>query len=170
VRAYTLKDDGATHNFISTRFVNQHHIPKYDTGCTVQIICAQDNELDVPSRPQQQVELLIELRDKNDKPFRFTDTFQVVPLGRYDMIFGKPWHERFRPLVNYCQNRCVVEHEQQRYYLHGLPRNIHPAPQHLNLLSLQQTRKALRQGDECIICLVRQNDNYREEGSVHTDE
>ena len=79
--AYTLKDDGATNDFISRAFAMKHKFPIVHTGRRAIILSASDCEERTVEKELEQVQLTMDITDCNGKIFRIFRTYTVMELG-----------------------------------------------------------------------------------------
>ena len=100
----------------------------------------------------------------------------VIPLqSRYDMVLGKPWLAAHNPNIDFARNTievrtgekvyCLLADKQEDRPLQGeesLPRNANVVG--MEFMNIQQARKALKRGAECIFVSVKNtNDGQPEE-------
>lgn len=85
-----LKDDGASHNFISQQFLEKHSLKVKKINQQVQIIHPDQNKDTAPIQDCQTCEITLNLQDQYGEIIPFYGEFEVVTLGTYDLILDKP--------------------------------------------------------------------------------
>ena len=100
-----LIDSGSTSNFISTSFINSHHIPTKVTSNQQGVVLA-DGTRQVVNRTAT---VLLELNEsKSNRVHREQLNLLVLPLKSYDIILGLPWLKSNNPNVIWSSGQVVL--------------------------------------------------------------
>ena len=152
--ATALIDSGATHNFVSEQGVNKARIKTVSTGKVLEVTVTD-------GRPISAQETRTEELCCSMDGFRWTDSMTVIPMPNYDMVLGKPWlfDCACYPGIDFVTNsmqfgrsgKTVVCHQETKKDQHTSPAAAVSEAQFLNI---QQARKELKRGAECIIAKV----------------
>ena len=149
-KGMALKDDGASHNFISESFVTKYNLKFKSTGHHIRVITADKDSKSASVQKERQVQCEISIPTKNGL-FTFKETFDITNLGKYDILLGKAWHERFQPVINYRTNACRIGNADL------IAKSTF---NHLPEISAIQVEEALRNEEEVFICLVEDEKEY----------
>ena len=148
-KALILLDSGSTHDFMSADFVHKHNLETQTTGGVFTITLADGTTNRQQHTLTQPVHLVLpDLREEQ--------TFTVFPLSRYDVILGKPWLAKSNPLINYRTNEVKIGDSQPWIAQLALENHLQDEipDVHLNFISGQQARHALRRGDQGFLAYV----------------
>ncbi|NBK25918.1 MAG: hypothetical protein EOM68_28375, partial [Spirochaetia bacterium] len=140
--ATLLVDGAATGDFVSTDFLQRHHLPWTRAPTEQRIQLADKSELPTYVAPRQPI-TIGSFRDLHGN-------FLATPLrGHYDAVLGKPWLARFNPDIDWQSNSMKL---RQYGHVHVLRSTIFPSDKRPStMLSTAQLVKAVKTGCELFL-------------------
>ena len=111
IKMTAMVNSGAMGNFIHPRFVSEHKLATKD--CTLLVINDVNGQLLLCV--DQQVKIRMDIGNHSE-----TLTFNVMPLGKHNIILGLPWLQWHNLMIhwcsgkitfisNYCEECCLVQ-------------------------------------------------------------
>jgi len=137
-----LVDGAATGDFVSTDFLQRHHLPWTRAPTEQRIQLADKSELPTYVAPRQPI-TIGSFRDLHAN-------FLATPLrGHYDVVLGKPWLARFNPDIDWQSNSMKLK---QYGHVHVLRSSTFPSDERPStMLSTAQLVKAVKTGCELFL-------------------
>ena len=140
-----LIDSGATHDFISSKFVKRVMLPTqllpnkskliFGDGSTVQI--AEKTKANLKIQKHQTRRNLI-----------------VAPINNYDIILGQSWLKQVNPRIDWKKKTVTIKKGRLQPIILTANHNSDNAYLNEMLLSTLQVKKALRNDEEMFLCLI----------------
>ena len=142
--ANVLIDCGADRNFISTNFLNRHHIPAIPKT-SPDIVHLANGSL-------QQSALFLPHHTFSLASYTDTASFHATPLEGFDLILGTPWLHRLNPNIDWPSGTLTFHHHGQDHVITPTT----PFPTTPTPLSLHHIRQAARQGGDLYLAQLHQ--------------
>lgn len=156
--ARTLIDSGATHNFISESWVKHAALPtQAPSGKVLSVSLADGTQYTVK-------EVRTAVSDASIAQFSWRESFTVIPMANYDVVLGKPWLTEHNPEIDFATNEIKIRKREVTYCFNakesvdeaaaeasGKPSAAARDTIAAQFMNIQQARKALKNGAECII-------------------
>ena len=101
VESLCLLDNGSSHDFVSADFVSKNSIPVTRTSVDKVMLAGGASSATTSFVSSSALEVVIE-------GHVCARVFQVVNIGRYDFILGKPWFTDVAPVVDYTTNKVTI--------------------------------------------------------------
>ena len=141
-----LLDSGASSNFISQEFLDQHQLPMKALP-RIQTIFSGDGSQKTCTTKTTSIKLQID---------SFQDKIQALPLdlSQYDLILGTPWLIKHNPQIDWEGRTMTITQESDSVKLQACP------PEESlegNLLSPLQVKRAIRHGVEVYVAFIQQS-------------
>jgi hypothetical protein len=108
-----LIDSGASGNFISTRFIQQHHLVTSPLEHTELVTLADGSKTSTCANLEHACIQIQTYTDHID--------FTTLELSNYDIILGMPWLHTLNPQVDWIDQTLKFQHDQQSHCLHPAP-------------------------------------------------
>ena len=116
-KVVALVDTGATANFIHPAVVKKLGLPTIPRKRKLKVIHVKGGRVGIVDR---QVKCYMRIRDREGHSHREIITFDVVPVGRHQVILGLPWFRTHKPYFHwddltmefispYCKDQCLLE-------------------------------------------------------------
>ena len=144
VKVTMLIDSGSTHDLISSQFVEKHNLSINAGEEPLQVTLADGRTCDQPCPTTNTMKLVV-------GGFSEQQSFTVFPLGRYDVILGKPWLSRNNPHINFRTNEVHLGSTQIKA---NVPRSRSAGNVECLLISGRQARHELRRGGRGLVAWV----------------
>jgi hypothetical protein len=107
-----LVDSGASKNFLDSKFVIQSRIKFQKAPKDSEVAMANGELLRSLGRVRNAT---IEVQGYKHSRM----DFDIIELGNYDVILGKPWLFKTNPDINWRTNEVTIHHRGQRFILQG---------------------------------------------------
>ena len=118
--AYSLVDSGASHMYMAEKFAKERGLEVISTGKRARFLLADTKPDQNHTIERKQVKTRVEMKDNYGKALNFDVVFEVVNLGVYDVILGKPWLEQFKPEIDYKKNMVRIVQGKTKFVFTGL--------------------------------------------------
>ena len=147
-RARILIDGGASGNFISQAFVQEHHLPTKTSTKNHSVVLADGTEYRIHQYMHNARIKMGRYRDKLD--------VEVIPLGNnYDLILGMPWLRQFNPRIDFKTLSLAFDHREETILLATNHQESNDQdPTSLHLLSHVQLKRAARKGASMFLAVI----------------
>ena len=74
-----------------------------------------------------------------------------------EVVLGKPWLNKYNPDIDWPTNSMVIKTPHQEHLLVGGPiEKRHHDPVSLNFISSKQVKKAMKDGEEVFLCIIKE--------------
>ena len=138
----TLLDSGASSNFISEAFINQHQIPVYTRKRPIPLSSLNGQPFLTPG-----VQYFTDIMHLSFQDHSESLCFNVIPIKGYDVVLGIPWLRKHDPVIEwssntinflsrYCRSVCSTSKPPGRLY--SVPRRELSALQLLATIGPQE--------------------------------
>ena len=144
VKVIMLIDSGSTHDLIASQFVEKHNLSINAGEELLQATLADGRTCDQPCPTTTTMTLVV-------GHFSEQQSLTVFPLGRYDVILGKPWLSRNNPHINFRTNEVHLGSKQIKA---NVPRSRSSGNVECLLISGRQARQELRRGSRGIMAWI----------------
>jgi hypothetical protein len=86
----------------------------------------------------------------------FHDSFYVLSMEGLEVVLGKPWLNKYNPNIDWPTNSMVIKTPNREHFLVGGPKeDRHHDSLSLNFISSKQVKKAMKDGDEAFLCIIK---------------
>src|SRR5947209_7650893 len=144
-----LLNSRATGNFVSKKLAKKLNVIITPTKAIRTIKMANKSSEEVNNHIQN---LQYQIEDYSDK-----DNFNVIDLDHHDLIFGKKWHEKVNPTIDWVKNTVTVQVDGKDIVLNT--QHSKKAPPMIEYISNMQMRRIARKKDQKIfLCILRNSD------------
>src|SRR6185436_19756079 len=110
-KAQVLIDSGASRNYLDTKYAENHGIKVDPQGATHSTIELANGTTAECAGKAKNVKLTIETYKASNQQF------DVLALGKYDAILGKPWLYDANPVIDWRKNAVQIK----QHHLAGTP-------------------------------------------------
>ena len=109
--AQILIDSGASQNFIDQDFVKKYRLKTFKTSSQTTVNMANGEPLTCGGKTK---DLELKIQD-----YKVKASFNILALGKYDAILGKPWLFDTNPTIDWRKNQVIIEDWDNKWVLQG---------------------------------------------------
>ena len=148
--AIGLLDSGASGNFVSSRFIQDHQL-------TTEVVEGDRVRVTLADGSQQDALGVLKDADLIIDTYKDRISYVALPLSGYDFILGMPWLEEIQPHVKWREKSLSFDHQGQKHLLHSISS--------YQFMSTAALKRAVRRKEVTSVSVLQWNDTTVTGGS-----